>query len=232
MNEILGSRRGSAESRNAAADVRRRISIRNRVPPRHVSGYTLFLAFLSQSWRRRVSATFSALMTVVIVITSWAAEKPHPPSMQLSSTAFLAGEPIPGTHTCYGNNASPPLQWSGAAAGTKSLALIVDDPDAPMGTWVHWVLFNLPANTTDLAEAVPKGQYLPNGARQGFNDFRHLGYGGPVPPPGKPHRYFFKLYALSATLDLKPGAAKKELERAMEKLVLAQGQLMGTYKKR
>ena len=212
--------------------MRRRISIRSRVPPPHVGGYSLFLAFLNQSWRRRVSTTFSALMTVVIVIVSRAAEKPHPPSMQLSSTAFLAAEPIPVNHTCDGNNVSPPLQWSGAPAGTKSLALIVDDPDAPMGTWVHWVLFNLPANTTDLAEDVPKGQYLPNGARQGLNDFRHLGYGGPCPPPGKPHRYFFKLYALSATLDLKPGATKKELERAMEKLVLAQGQLMGTYKRR
>ena len=232
MNATLGSRRGSADSRNVAADVRRRISIRNRVPPPRVGGYSLFLAFLNQSWRRRVCATFSALMTVVSVVASRAAENPHPASMQITSTSFLAGEPIPVNHTCDGNNVSPPLQWSGPPAGTKSLALIVDDPDAPMGIWVHWVLFNLPANTTELAEDVPKGQYLPNGARQGLNDFKHLGYGGPCPPPGKPHRYFFKVYALSATLDLKPGATRKDVERAMEKLVLGQGQLMGTYKRR
>ena len=177
-------------------------------------------------------AALCALLAALSVVSSRAAEKSHSASMQLTSSAFRAGEPLPVNHTCDGNNVSPSLQWNGAPSGTKSLALIVDDPDAPMGTWVHWVLFNLPANTTDLAEDVPKGQYLPNGARQGLNDFKHLGYGGPCPPPGKPHRYFFKLYALSATLDLKPGTTKKEVERSMEKHVLAQGQLMGTYKRR
>ena len=177
-------------------------------------------------------AILSAFPVILSVAPLLAADKSHPAPMQLTSTAFRAGEPLPLNHTCDGNNVSPQLQWSGTPSGTKTFALIVDDPDAPMGIWVHWVLFNLPGNSTDLAEDVPKGQYLPNGARQGLNDFKHLGYGGPCPPPGKPHRYFFKLYALSDTLDLKPGATKKDVERAMEKLVLAQGQLMGTYKRR
>jgi Raf kinase inhibitor-like YbhB/YbcL family protein len=152
--------------------------------------------------------------------------------MQLTSAAFAEGEPIPVKHTCDDKNASPPLTWSGVPPGTKSLALIVDDPDAPAGTWVHWVLFDLPGNASELPEDLPKGQRLPNGGKQGLNDFKHLGYGGPCPPPGKAHRYFFKLYALDALLDLKPGATKKELEHVMEKHVLAQGQLIGTYKRK
>ncbi|PYJ00900.1 MAG: YbhB/YbcL family Raf kinase inhibitor-like protein [Verrucomicrobia bacterium] len=152
--------------------------------------------------------------------------------MQLTSTAFSEGEPIPAKHTCEGKNVSPALKWSGAPAGAKSFALIADDPDAPVGTWVHWVLYDLPASATELAEDLPKGQFLPNGAKQGINDFRHLGYGGPCPPPGKAHRYFFKLYALDAALDLKPGASKKDIEQAMDKHVLAQTQLMGTFKRK
>jgi Raf kinase inhibitor-like YbhB/YbcL family protein len=179
-----------------------------------------------------LSAILCALLASLCQVPLRAAEKTHPAPMQLTSSAFLAGEPIPAKYTCDGNNVSPPLQWSGAPPGTKSLALLVDDPDAPMGIWVHWVLFDLPANTTELAEDLAKSQYLPNGSKQGLNDFKHLGYGGPCPPPGKPHRYFFKLYALSAPLDLKPGVTRKEVERAMDKLVLAQGQLMGTYKRR
>ncbi len=149
--------------------------------------------------------------------------------MQITSTAFKEGESIPSRFTCDDRNVSPPLSWSGVPSGTKSLVLIVDDPDAPVGTWVHWVVYALPPDTTQLAEDMPKGQYLPGGSRQGLNDFRHLGYGGPCPPPGKPHRYFFKLYALDTTPDLKPGVAKKEVEKAMEKHILAQGQLMGIY---
>jgi len=152
--------------------------------------------------------------------------------MQLTSAAFAEGAPMPAKHTCDDKNVSPPLKWSGAPPRTKSLVLIADDPDAPMGTWVHWVLYDLPATVIELPENLPKGQYLPNGAKQGLNDFKHLGYGGPCPPPGKSHRYFFKLYALDASLQLDPGATKKEVERAMEKHVLAQGQLMGTYKRK
>jgi Raf kinase inhibitor-like YbhB/YbcL family protein len=115
--------------------------------------------------------------------------------------------------------------------GSKSLVLIAYDPDAPAGTWVHWVLYDLPPATKELPEDLPKSQYIPGGGTQGLNDFKHLGYGGPCPPPGKPHRYFFKLYALDTMLELKPGASKKAVEKAMEKHVLAQGELMGTYKR-
>jgi Raf kinase inhibitor-like YbhB/YbcL family protein len=163
---------------------------------------------------------------------SRAADKNQTGHMQLTSSAFVEGAAIPAKYTGDDKNISPPLKWSGAPPGTVSFALIADDPDAPAGTWVHWVLYDLPGSTSELPEGLPKGQYLPNSAKQGLNDFKHLGYGGPAPPPGKPHRYFFKLYALDATLDLKPGATKKELERAMEKHVLAQGQLMGTYQRK
>jgi Raf kinase inhibitor-like YbhB/YbcL family protein len=152
--------------------------------------------------------------------------------MQLTSTAFVEGAPIPEKYTCDGPNSSPPLKWSGAPTGTKSLALIVDDPDAPSGTWVHWVLFDLPAATNELPEDLPKSQYVPGNAKQGLNDFRRLGYGGPCPPPGKPHRYFFKLYALDTALPLKPGTTKAEIERAMTGHVLAEAQLLGTYKRK
>jgi Raf kinase inhibitor-like YbhB/YbcL family protein len=160
-----------------------------------------------------------------------AAEKAEKGAMQLTSTAFNEGGPIPAPYTCDGRNVSPPLKWTGTPSGAKALVLIVDDPDAPVGTWVHWVLYDLPANATELAEQVQKSQYVAGGAMQGLNDFRHLGYGGPCPPPGKSHRYFFKLYALDQPLGLKPGLTKKEIERAMEKHVLAQGQLIGTYKR-
>ena len=152
--------------------------------------------------------------------------------MQLTSTAFSQGEIIQAKYTCDGENLSPPLKWSGAPSGVKSFAVIADDPDAPVGTWVHWVVFDLPTTTTELPEGLPKSQFLPGGAKQGLNDFKHLGYGGPCPPPGKAHRYFFKLYALDSLLDLKPGATKKEVERGMEKHILAQGELMGLYKRK
>lgn len=152
--------------------------------------------------------------------------------MQLTSTAFNEGEPIPAKFTCDGSNVSPPLKWSGVPSGTKSLALIADDPDAPMGTWVHWVVFDLPPTVTDLPEALPKTQFIPGNAKQGLNDFKHLGYGGPCPPRGKAHRYFFKLYALDTVLEFKPGASKKDVERALSGHILAEGQLMGTYKRK
>jgi hypothetical protein len=147
----------------------------------------------------------------------------------LTSTAFTEGGTIPRKHTCDGEDVSPPLIWDNVPGGTKSFALICDDPDAPMGTWVHWVLFNLPADTRSLPEAVPPDKELPSGARQGTNDFRKIGYGGPCPPPGKPHRYFFKLYALDTTLDLPAGSTKAQVVKAMDGHVLAEGQLMGKY---
>ena len=114
----------------------------------------------------------------------------------------------------------------------KALAMIADDPDAPVGTWVHWVVYDLPASLTELPESIAKNQPVPGGGKQGMNDFKELGYGGPCPPPGKPHRYFFKIYALDAQLGLKSGATKKDVEKAMEKHIIAQGQLMVTYKRK
>jgi len=179
------------------------------------------------------TTTFVCSLFVTAALThSSAADKNQTGHMQLTSSAFVEGAAIPAKYTGDDKNISPPLKWTGAPPGTVAFALIADDPDAPAGTWVHWVLYDLPGSVTELPENLPKGQYLPNRAKQGLNDFKHLGYGGPAPPPGKPHRYFFKLYALDATLDLKPGATKKELERTMEKHVLAQGQLMGTYQRK
>jgi Raf kinase inhibitor-like YbhB/YbcL family protein len=154
---------------------------------------------------------------------------PRVPAMQLTSSAFSEGAAIPKEYTGDGPDVSPPLRWCTAPVGTKTFALICDDPDAPRGTWVHWVLFNLPADAQDLPEgASPKGT-LPGGTRQGKNDFGRLGYGGPAPPPGKAHRYFFKLYALDTSLDLQDGGTKQQVEEAMKGHVRAEGRLMGTY---
>jgi hypothetical protein len=152
-----------------------------------------------------------------------------PMKLQLTTTAFAEGQPIPRRHSYNDQDISPVLQWSGVPPAAQSLALICDDPDAPMGTWVHWVIYNLPATATVLDEGVPKTPVLPDGSKQGVNDYKGTGYGGPCPPPGKPHRYFFKLYALDHRPDLKPGLTKAELVKAMTGHILAEGQLMGTY---
>lgn len=148
--------------------------------------------------------------------------------MEIKSQAFAQGGLIPAKHTCDGADVSPPLAWSGAPAGTKSFALISDDPDAPVGTWVHWVMWNIPAEARALEENVPKKDTLPNGARQGTTDFKRIGYGGPCPPSGI-HRYYFKLYALDAALDLQASTTRKVLEKTMQGHILAQAELMGTY---
>ena len=152
-------------------------------------------------------------------------------NMKLSSTVITDGNLIPKIYTCQGEDVSPPLSWNDAPDGTRSFALIVDDPDAPIGEWVHWVLFNIPPQSAFLPESVPADSALPSRAVQGINDFGNIGYGGPCPPGGKPHRYFFKLYALDITLKLKPGATKKQVIQAMEKHILAEAKLMGMYKK-
>jgi len=149
----------------------------------------------------------------------------------ISSTGFQNGGEIPKKFTCDGADVSPELHWTSPPAATQSVALIADDPDAPAGTWTHWVLFDLPAETTSLAENVAKVDEVPTGGRQGRNDFRKIGYGGPCPPPGKPHRYFFKLYALDKRLNLKPGASKREVEQAMQGHILATTELMGRYQR-
>ena len=149
--------------------------------------------------------------------------------MQLSTNAFTLGGEIPAKFTCTGADLSPELTWSGVPEGTKSLVLIVDDPDAPRGTFTHWVLYDLPPKTQKLAEAVRSVDELPGGGKQGRNDFGNIGYGGPCPPPGRPHRYFFRLYALDTMLDLKPGASRKEVEQKMQGHILAQAELMGKF---
>lgn len=151
-------------------------------------------------------------------------------AIKVMSSVFEEGGMIPRKYTCDGADVSPPLAWTGVPEAAKSLALISDDPDAPMGTWVHWVLYDLPANIKELPEAVPPDKELRTGAKQGRNDFRRIGYGGPCPPGGT-HRYYFKLYALDTVLNLPSGATKAELLKAMEGRVLAQGQLMGKYKR-
>lgn len=149
--------------------------------------------------------------------------------MTLTSAAFVPNDRIPSQYTCDAEDASPPLSWSGAPSGVKSFALICDDPDAPVGTWVHWVLWNIPGDTNLLQEKLPKKDKLPNGARQGITDFKRPGYGGPCPPPGKPHRYFFKLYALDTMLDLPAKSTKAKLEEAMKGHILSEAQLLGIY---
>ena len=150
--------------------------------------------------------------------------------MRLTSSAFEEGGAIPARHTCRGEDISPPLAWDGVPAAAKSLALICDDPDAPMGTWVHWVVFDIPHETRAFREGVPKTDKLEGGARQGMTDFGAVGYGGPCPPSGT-HRYFFTLYALDAKLDLAGTVTKERLLAAMKGRVLAEARLVGTFKK-
>jgi len=154
---------------------------------------------------------------------------PTNPSFRLSSTAFEEGQTIPKEYTGDGRNDSPPLRWSDPPAGTQSFTLLCDDPDAPRGTFVHWVAFNLPASLRELAAGVSRTEALADGTRQGTNGFGKLGYGGPSPPPGKPHRYFFKLFALDTLLDLRPGASQEQVQKAMQGHQLAEAHLMGTY---
>jgi hypothetical protein len=150
--------------------------------------------------------------------------------MEIKSSAFGSGEMIPVKYTCDGADFSPPLEWTAGPAGTRSFALICDDPDAPMGTWVHWVVCDIPATALMLAEGITREKELPGGGTQGVNDFRRIGYGGPCPPGGT-HRYYFKLYALDAVLGLKPGITKDQLLKAMKGHILAEAQLMGTYRR-
>ncbi|MEP6686754.1 MAG: YbhB/YbcL family Raf kinase inhibitor-like protein [Gemmatimonadales bacterium] len=151
--------------------------------------------------------------------------------MKIESRAFREGQPIPVTHSCDGEDRSPQLAWSDIPVSTRSFVLIVDDPDAPRGTWIHWLLFNLPADAVELSLGVPATPELKSGARQGVNDSGAVGYAGPCPPPGKPHRYFFRLHALDCALNLPPGVKRAELDEAMSGHVLAETVLMGTFQR-
>lgn len=172
---------------------------------------------------------FSVLLPCLL-LPIWSCQTGGGDQIIVTSSAFENGDMIPSKFTCDDADVSPQLGWSNVPEGTQSFALICDDPDAPVGTWVHWVLYNIPADVQALSEKQPKSKTLPNGAVQGKNDWGKLGYGGPCPPSGK-HRYFFKIYALSGMLDLEVGATKAELLNAMEGHILAEGQLKGKYKR-
>jgi Raf kinase inhibitor-like YbhB/YbcL family protein len=176
----------------------------------------------------------SILYILILILTSTACTLDNRQEVQeikleleirLISSAFTDGEMIPKKYTCDAENVSPPLSWSDIPEGTESLALIVDDPDAPAGTWVHWILYDIPADQNGLSEGV-QGVGI-----EGTNNFGDIGYGGPCPPKGPAHRYFFKIYTLATTLELDAGESKENLERAMEGHILAQGQLMGQYQR-
>lgn len=150
-------------------------------------------------------------------------------SFSISSPDFASGADIPKKFTCSGNDLSPHLQWTAPPANTQSFALLVDDPDAPAGTWNHWFVWNVPATMRSLPQGLGKDAHLPAGPEQGMNDFHKIGYNGPCPPPGKAHRYYFKIFALDTKLTLKAGAVKRDLEAAMNGHVVAQAEWMGRF---
>lgn len=154
-------------------------------------------------------------------------------ALNITSPAFSPNAPIPVKYTCDGADVSPALSWTGVPAGAKSMVLIMDDPDAPSGTWVHWVLYDLPASATGIPEGFPKKEKLDSGAKHGLcwgvNSFSRVGYHGPCPPPGAPHHYVFKLYAIDTMLGIAPRATKTDVVKAMKGHVLAEGEIVGTY---
>jgi len=178
------------------------------------------------------------LMTAVSISPLWAAPKAKPKTtFHISSKSFKPGGKIADQYTCKGQNISPEINWKGAPTQTKSFALIVEDPDAPSQTWVHWVIYNIPVKKTgvdenlyELTEGFPRDEESTGGILQGSNDFKKIGYDGPCPPSGI-HRYYFELYALNKVLDLTAGVTKAELISAMQKFILAKTQMMGTYSK-
>lgn len=177
----------------------------------------------------KISLASGAASVSTAVSPALALQKGNAMSLSISSPSFSSGGEIPKKFTCDGPDVSPQLVWTEPPSGTKSFALLVDDPDAPVGTWNHWTIWNVPASARGLGEGVKKETTLPDGSEQGKNDFRKTGYNGPCPPPGKPHRYYFKLFALDTKLDLKLGASKHELEAAMKGHILAQAEWLGRY---
>ncbi len=183
--------------------------------------------------RSGVSALLAGLVVTVLILgsSSQAMQGGKAMAFEIKSAAFAQGADIPRKFTCDGQDVSPALSWSEPPKGTRSLALIMDDPDAPVGTWVHWVLYDLPGTARALPESVAKERELATGGHQGNNGWNRTGYGGPCPPPGPAHRYFVKLYALDSKTNLTAGATKAELEKAMQGHILAQTELMGRYKR-
>jgi len=173
---------------------------------------------------------FTLWLTVVILAVSFSSaigkERKNMSEMKITSPAFVTNGYIPARFTCDGTDINPPLEIAHVSAEAKSLALIVDDPDAPVGMWVHWVVWNIDPATREIAEDT-----VPNGASQGKNDWKRNGFGGPCPPSGV-HRYFFKLYALDTKLNLGAGTTKRDLEKAMQGHILAKAEMIGLYKRR
>lgn len=200
---------------------------------------------LAEMFMNHAGVIVSCMLAGAMVLAAWARESStvpgrgasatatQPATMPLASTAFTNGQPIPKKYTADGENISPPLSFTAVPEAAKQLALIMDDPDAPIGTWDHWILYGIPAGTKELKEGLSaqRKNVHPSDMVEGKNSWRHNGYEGPEPPAGKPHRYYFRLYALDAPLDLKAGASKKELLEAMNGHVIAQGELMGMYKR-
>ena len=189
---------------------------------------------MSEAALRVFRSTLTVLLALAAAGPACSQTRTNAMSLKLVSPAFAANAAIPAQYTCEGDDVSPALAWSGAPEGTRSLVLIVDDPDAPdpaapQRTWVHWVLYNLPATSTGLPQDVKAAQ-LPAGAREGQNDWKRTGYGGPCPPKGR-HRYFRKLYALDVELPDLQQPDKARLLKAMEGHVLAEAELVGTYQK-
>jgi Raf kinase inhibitor-like YbhB/YbcL family protein len=176
----------------------------------------------------------AAIFSVLVICAVYGSNKlmvENATKFKLNSHSFSDRADIPKKYTCDGDDVSPELHWTDQPPAAKSFVLIVDDPDAPSGPWVHWVLFDLPGDAHDLPEGAGKSAPLPSGAQQGINDFKKTVYGGPCPPPGKPHRYFFKLYALDSKLSLKASPAKAEVEKAMQGHILGQAELVGRYRR-
>ena len=183
---------------------------------------------------RRTLAALPSLILVLLTLVVPAEVRGQQASsskIELKATSFTPGGFIPKRFTCEAADLSPALAWTDPPAGTQSFAIIEDDPDAPSGTFVHWLVYDLPATYRRLPEALSGNDQMAGGGRQGTNDFSRTGYSGPCPPPGKPHRYFIRLYALDATTNLRPAATRKELESAMQGHILAQAELMGRFQR-
>lgn len=175
---------------------------------------------------------FRAAVVAILIGAPGCAAAPSsgksPMPLSITSTAFEPGAAVPSLFTCDGRNISPPLAWKGVPAGAQSLVLIADDPDAPHGTWAHWVCYDIPPAVSGLAQNMPKSDTLPCGGRQGITDFGTVGYGGPCPPSGT-HRYYFRLYALDTVLSLPAKKTRKQVEAAMKGHIVGVGELMGIY---
>jgi Raf kinase inhibitor-like YbhB/YbcL family protein len=180
---------------------------------------------------------FTVLPPLIMVVLALVApaevrgQKAASSKIELKTTSFTPGGFIPKRFTCEAADVSPALAWTDPPLGTQSFAIIEDDPDAPSGTFVHWVVYDLPAAYRKLPEALSGNDQMPGGGRQGTNDFSRTGYSGPCPPPGRPHRYFIRLYAVDAILNLRPAATRKELDAAMQGHILAQAELMGRFQR-